>query len=79
MLLNKLLQGDYTVSSLYHQIKLPLLQDIIDNGAIPDEDNYAVYTLALLPLITIKEYAKDILCYMADEYPIFSTLLDLLI
>ena len=34
MLLNKILQGDYTVSSLYHQIKLPLDIEI----SIPSDD-----------------------------------------
>ncbi len=34
MPLNKLLQGDYTVSSFYHQIKLPLDIEI----SIPSDD-----------------------------------------
>ena len=34
MQLNKILQGDYTVSSLYHQIKLPLDIEI----SIPSDD-----------------------------------------
>ena len=34
MLLNKILQGDYTISSLYHQIKLPLDIEI----SIPSDD-----------------------------------------
>ena len=34
MRLNKILQGDYTVSSLYHQIKLPLDIEI----SIPSDD-----------------------------------------
>ena len=39
MLLNKILQGDYTVSSLYHQIKLPLDIEI----SIPSDDLSDLY------------------------------------